>query len=795
MGEFKGRLVQPPSTSKREIEPKNRMLEKLLAYLSVSTAASLALAACGIAEGSTNSQPQVTEPVPLSSPTPDVLNQLSNIELFNQFVTNQTETGHQFPTPTVFSSSEGTGLKPEQNQSIEQLLNTFVNLAQNQKVLNFSNDGLGVNTNSLGQIMIEDTLVFDFGNKGKAGMFLVSSEKGNKAYYLSNNGETATQLVFSIRYKDGSVKAFFDPKQVEAVLRETDPNLIQSTNWNGIFMRPEVLSDNPADNFFATTTKMQYEGEGTAFLFDVLSLDQQNLAMFDPGTLDMGFFKVEAAYQAEPTEEPTPAPIFGSKVLMSILVPTPIVEEAVPIVEPTPTAEPTPTLSPELTGGIEGIPIPSDLIIQDAFRINNFKKEEIKESYQSVDDLKGHKYLIMFDQNTMRTILIFNENLQKWDIADTGELASIAGVNFSAMLRPSQFNKAEYSSAIKKFNAIGIGTVYWRAFAPNDQIFRPSEEEYNWKYTDDTLKLAKKNNMPITSLQHLVWAKDLRLKEVDHWILSITDPEALKLEITNHIVEIANHIKNDPANYFEENPYVLNVANTGMENNPIFSPNSKNVPIVQGVVVVNEPGYWTRDMQYYNDHAMRVIGPEYIDLAFKKAYESFSTGTMLWLNDFDMLLEDGRLKTNTPRFEKNLETIRRIRAQGIETAGLGFQLHLDATIPISSQMEVEIRRRLQILKDENIPFSVTEMDIIMDGLNLSDDEKQHKQSEIYLWWFNILHEYGCRSFTVFGLNDSNSWYELGGNDKSDPTLLDELFRTKQGYDDLNSWFTRLLLDK
>lgn len=470
-------------------------------------------------------------------------------------------------------------------------------------------------------------------------------------------------------------------------------------------------------------------------------------------------------------------------------------ESSTPTLEPTPTADSIPTLSPELTGGIEGIPIPSDLIIQDAFRINNFKKEEIKESYQSVDDLKGHKYLIMFDQNTMRTILIFNENLQKWDIADTGELASIAGVNFSAMLRPSQFKKAEYSSAIKKFNAIGIGTVYWRAFAPNDQIFRPSKEEYNWKYTDDTLKLAKKNNMPITSLQHLVWAKDLRLKEVDHWILSITDPEALKLEITNHIVEIANHIKNDPVNYFEENPYVLNVANTGMENNPIFSPNSKNVPIVQGVVVVNEPGYWTRDIQYYNDHAMQVIGPEYIDLAFKTAYESFPTGTMLWLNDFDMLLEDGRLKTNTPRFEKNLETIRRIRAQGIETAGLGFQLHLDAAIPISPQMEVEIRRRLQILKDENIPFSVTEMDVKMDGLKLSDDEKQRKQSEIYLWWFNILYEYGCRSFTVFGLNDSNSWYELGGNDESDPTLLDGLYRTKQGYNDLNSWFTRLLFDK
>ena len=764
MGEFKGRLVQPPSTSKREIEPKNRMLEKLLAYLSVSTAASLALAACGIAEGSTNSQPQATEPVPLSSPTPDALNQLSNIELFNQFVTNQTETGHQFPTPTVFSSSEGTGLKPEQNQSIEQLLNTFVNLAQNQKVLNFSNDGLGVNTNSLGQIMIEDTLVFDFGNKGKAGMFLVSSEKGNKAYYLSNNGETATQLVFSIRYKDGSVEAFFDPKQVEAVLKETDPSLIESTNWNGIFMRPEVLGDNPADNFFATTREMQYEGEGTAFLFDVLSLDQQNLAMFDPGTLDMGFFKVETAAETEPTEEPTPAPIFGSKVLMSILVPTPTVEEVVPTAEPTPTPEPTQTPEQALEEFKESAEYKQGL--QDYLDAMGLQEENVTIT-EEVKVINGQEYRFLEvtpKKNTLtadqQLFVHFYEpvplfSFLEGDIKRIGirDLSDPFNINFGNLILGRQKSNPIYSEIMKR--DFGATLVDWHLQWIRTQPDRTGNIKLNdasslFSFTNMLEQSSGKDYIKIG--QPLVWEKPDFLPE---YLFDLNEKE-LKEEIIHHVENLILAASDD----------------------------------VDVWTVVNEAETWPENRGKGYDWLFDKLGEQYIIEAFRTAYQTDPSKVLLY-SDFANETISGIKYWQTTR------VIELVQKEGIPIS-IGMHMRIDVQNPPTKD------KLKEAFKDYGVDIYITELTLDLSKIPNSDSNRLLHQANVARTIMEAIIEYNLEAkqngypnsvklVGFFGIQDSmNFLEEADGKSNADPTLFDDNLNPKPAYYAILETLYRLL---
>ena len=455
-----------------------------------------------------------------------------------------------------------------------------------------------------------------------------------------------------------------------------------------------------------------------------------------------------------------------------------------------------PTLSPEITGGVENVPIPDEALVAQAeskyLRASFREGEQVEYEYKLVSDFGNVHYLLAVDKTSGTTILIANsiEGIWIWREADLGDIAGVSGVSFTVLDRQSQHNKTDFVKSLNQFNGIIISTAYWSAYAPKGQIFRPAPDVFNWGYFGTSLQYGTENSMPIDLMKDLVWAKETRLPD---WVLSINDPIALENEIRGHIREIADYIQLSDYGKLSTYPIVMDIANTSLERNPILQKGATDVPLLRGISVVNEPGYWGKDIQYYRDHAMEVIGPQYIDIAFEEAYKDFPKGTLLYLTDFDMVLEDGKMSTNTPRFDKNLETIRSIRASGIETAGLSFQLHLDAGIVVTPKMETEIRERLQILRDEGIPFSVSELDIDMSATGLTGQDKIRKQAELYRWWVKIMHEYGCRFFNVYGVNDSNSWLEIDGSKpEADPTLIDDKFKNKFAYYELISYFTELV---
>lgn len=350
MAEVKGRLQESQKEENgRAMQTADySFLLNLLRFLT-PTAAAYLLASCAASQVSSGS-PQETA-LPLEATATEVSNlPSSQAELFKVFAAHQIETDHRLSTLELSSSGEGAALSAEKLGQIDTLVNKLFELSQEGTISNFSADAMRVDQGGLGQAaVVEDTLVFDFGRKGTAGMFLVNSETGNKAYYLSNNGETATQIIFLIKYKDGTSQAFFDPKQVSEILENTDPEAIQSTSWTGVFQRPAIMGDNPADNFFATTIEIAGNGENRSFIYEIVEYNGKDLALavLDPGTLDLGSFRVDPS-----TPDQVP---FGNKFLAKLFPhSTPVAEDPVvvesqpaPVAESTLTAEATPTQSAE----------------------------------------------------------------------------------------------------------------------------------------------------------------------------------------------------------------------------------------------------------------------------------------------------------------------------------------------------------------------------------------------------------------------------------------------------------------
>ena len=201
------------------------------------------------------------------------------------------------------------------------------------------------------------------------------------------------------------------------------------------------------------------------------------------------------------------------------------------------------------------------------------------------------------------------------------------------------------------------------------------------------------------------------------------------------------------------------------------------------------------------------LGEDYISKSFAWARQYAPTGTLLVLNDANMLLEgisvanadvDPRwLDQRTPRFQKNLEVARKLKQQGV-CDGLGFQLHINAALPTFPD---EVRSRLQAVVREGLVAVVTEFDVRVDEFAGNTNQKFQRQAELFEFWTEMLYRYGgCRMFNTFGLNDSNSWYVVDRSPSvyrpnAYATLLDDNFKPKPSYDRLVALLEKLLAEK
>ncbi len=166
----------------------------------------------------------------------------------------------------------------------------------------------------------------------------------------------------------------------------------------------------------------------------------------------------------------------------------------------------------------------------------------------------------------------------------------------------------------------------------------------------------------------------------------------------------------------------------------------------------------------------RILGPGYIDLAFRDASQAFNVdnaaaGTVrpvkLFINDYN--------SEQLPKQDRYYALVTGLLSRGVPIDGVGHQFHVSQTTPISTMAAA-----LDRFKSLAVVQAVTELDV-----TLSTPVTQAQlieQGYFYRDLFNVFRAHTMFSVTIWGINDARSWRA-----SQKPTVFDEQLQAKPAY--------------
>lgn len=141
----------------------------------------------------------------------------------------------------------------------------------------------------------------------------------------------------------------------------------------------------------------------------------------------------------------------------------------------------------------------------------------------------------------------------------------------------------------------------------------------------------------------------------------------------------------------------------------------------------------------------RVIGPDYLDFAFRYAREA-DPQAKLFYNDYGA-------ERMSSKSQAVFNMVTGMKARGVPIDGVGLQMHygLTGTMPAA-----EVEQNMRRLAQAGLETHITEMDITSP---LPDTPaKQSEQAEIYRGLLRACRAVAqCTAFLVWGIDDSDSW--------------------------------------
>jgi endo-1,4-beta-xylanase len=171
----------------------------------------------------------------------------------------------------------------------------------------------------------------------------------------------------------------------------------------------------------------------------------------------------------------------------------------------------------------------------------------------------------------------------------------------------------------------------------------------------------------------------------------------------------------------------------------------------------------------------RIIGPEYIEIAFRAAAAA-DPAALLFYNDYE---------TGDPRkVAAMVGLIRRVRAAGARIDGIGHQMHSARLWPRVADMASS----LDTLAAEGVQQHVTELDIALnDGLadtrvTAATAELLQAQAERYRELCELFVLKGVGALLTWGVHDAQSWLNTWPVQRFEaPLLFDRQFQPKPAY--------------
>jgi endo-1,4-beta-xylanase len=179
---------------------------------------------------------------------------------------------------------------------------------------------------------------------------------------------------------------------------------------------------------------------------------------------------------------------------------------------------------------------------------------------------------------------------------------------------------------------------------------------------------------------------------------------------------------------------------------------------------------------YRNTTLYRMIGEDYIELAFRFAHEA-DPDALLFYNDY------GAEGLNA-KSQAIYDMVSDFLARGVPIHGVGLQMHLQLgeTEEGNWLAQENLRANMQRIADLGLQVQVTEMDVRHGGV--ATEEIYRRQAGDYRRVLEVcLDIEACTAFIVWGVSDNFSWIRGwdAGNPNAEPLLFSETYEPKLAY--------------
>jgi len=202
------------------------------------------------------------------------------------------------------------------------------------------------------------------------------------------------------------------------------------------------------------------------------------------------------------------------------------------------------------------------------------------------------------------------------------------------------------------------------------------------------------------------------------------------------------------------------------------------------VNVVNEPIMGGSSWAGYEDGIwLRVIGPEYVELALRTAKEADPDAVLIINESFAY---DYDTETNT-RFSENQEMqffynfIDQLKQRETPINAIGIELHLSAAHPPSKE---ELIETFTIFAQLGVDIYATELNVDVSELSGTREAKLAQQAEVFRdVVLACIESNVCSRIDIGGLTDTpgDAWIDRGYKQAEAPTLFDEDYQPKPAY--------------
>ncbi|MBN2163415.1 MAG: endo-1,4-beta-xylanase [Pontiellaceae bacterium] len=311
---------------------------------------------------------------------------------------------------------------------------------------------------------------------------------------------------------------------------------------------------------------------------------------------------------------------------------------------------------------------------------------------------------------------------------------------------PMRRDMRELEVVEKEFNCVTAENLMkWR-------YLQPQPGQFDFVQADEFMEYAEERGLTVVG-HTLVWHS-----QAPRWLFHDENGESVSREVL--IERMRDHIHTVVGRYKGRIKYwdVVNEAvDTRMVEDDSLPPDEGGNPQKKRIAFYRESPW------------LKIIGPEYIEMAFRFAHEADPDAILLY-NDFSM--------TDIEKTEFVAQMIRHLKAEGVPVHEVGMQGHWHLEYPTRE----ELQDAIDVLVGCGVSVSVTELDVGVlpreeghRGANISDQtayraemnpyteglpvEVEREQLDKYRMIFEVLlaNSQQIERVTFWGVSDRYSW--------------------------------------